>query len=106
MAVSMVYVNTLHNHPTTVTLSTERRLHLLDLAARYKFAIVEDDYDYDFHYEGRPMMPMASLDRNGNVIYVGTLSKSLAPAIRIGFMVAPQRFIRSATALRMAIDTQ
>jgi GntR family transcriptional regulator / MocR family aminotransferase len=52
------------------------------------------------------MMPMASLDRNGNVIYIGTLSKSLAPAIRVGFMVAPERFIRSATSLRKAIDTQ
>lgn len=52
------------------------------------------------------MMPMASLDRDGNVIYIGALSKSLAPAIRVGFMVAPRRFITSATALRKAIDTQ
>jgi GntR family transcriptional regulator/MocR family aminotransferase len=104
--VRMVYVIPHHHHPTTVTLTSERRLHLLELAAMYKFAIIEDDYDYDFHYAGRPMMPMASLDRNGNVIYVGTLSKSLAPAIRVGFMVAPQKFIRSATALRKAIDTQ
>ncbi len=57
-------------------------------------------------YSDNPMMPMASLDRNGNVIYVGTLSKALAPAIRVGFMVAPEKFIRSATALRKAIDTQ
>jgi len=104
--VRMVYVIPHFHYPTTVTLSSERRLHLLELAARYKFAIIEDDYDYDFHYAGRPMMPMASLDRNGNVIYVGTLSKALAPAIRVGFMVAPRRFIRSATALRKAIDTQ
>ena len=104
--VRMVYVIPHHHHPTTATLSSERRLHLLELAARYKFAIVEDDYDYDFHYDGRPMMPMASLDRNGNVIYVGALSKSLAPAIRVGFLVAPQRFIQSATAMRRAIDTQ
>jgi GntR family transcriptional regulator / MocR family aminotransferase len=104
--VRMVYVIPHFHHPTTVTLTAERRLHLLELAARYKFAIIEDDYDYDFHYAGRPMMPMASLDRNGNVIYVGTLSKALAPAIRVGFMVAPERFIRSATALRKAIDTQ
>ena len=104
--VRMIYVIPHHHQPTTVTLSSERRLHLLELAARYRFAIIEDDYDYDFHYAGKPMMPMASLDRNGNVIYVGALSKSLAPAIRVGFMVAPQRFIRSATALRKAIDTQ
>ncbi len=104
--VRMVYVIPHHHHPTTVTLTAERRLHLLELAARYKFAIIEDDYDYDFNYSDNPMMPMASLDRNGNVIYVGTLSKALAPAIRVGFMVAPEKFIRSATALRKAIDTQ
>jgi GntR family transcriptional regulator/MocR family aminotransferase len=104
--VRMVYVIPHHHHPTTVTLTPERRIHLLELAARYKFAIIEDDYDYDFHYAGKPMMPMASLDRNGNVIYIGTLSKSLAPAIRVGFMVAPERFIRSATLLRKSIDTQ
>ncbi len=104
--VRMVYVIPHFHHPTNVTLSAERRLHMLELAARYKFAIIEDDYDYDFHYAGKPMMPMASLDRNGNVIYVGTLSKALAPAIRVGFMVASQRFIRSATSLRKAIDTQ
>ena len=104
--VRMVYVIPHHHHPTTITLAAERRLHLLELAARYKFAIIEDDYDYDFNYSDNPMMPMASLDRNGNVIYVGTLSKALAPAIRVGFMVAPEKFIRSATALRKAIDTQ
>ena len=104
--VRMVYVIPHHHHPSTVTLAPERRVHLLELAARYKFAIIEDDYDYDFRYDGRPMMPMASLDRNGNVIYIGALSKALAPAIRVGFLVAPEKFIRSATAIRKAIDTQ
>jgi GntR family transcriptional regulator/MocR family aminotransferase len=104
--VRMVYIIPHHHHPTTVTLSPERRIQLLELAARHKFAIIEDDYDYDFHYASKPMMPMASLDRNGNVIYVGTLSKSLAPAIRVGFMVASEKFIQAATGLRKAIDTQ
>jgi GntR family transcriptional regulator/MocR family aminotransferase len=104
--VRMVYVIPHHHHPTTATLAPERRVRLLELAAQYRFAVIEDDYDYDFRYDGRPMMPMASLDRNGNVIYIGTLSKSLAPAIRVGFMVAPEKFIRSATSLRKAIDTQ
>jgi GntR family transcriptional regulator/MocR family aminotransferase len=104
--IRMIYVIPHHHHPTTVTLAPERRLRLLDLAAKYKFAIIEDDYDYDFHYTGKAMMPMASLDRNGNVIYIGALTKSLAPAIRVGFIVAPQQFIRSATWLRRSIDTQ
>ncbi|MHA4809513.1 MocR-like pyridoxine biosynthesis transcription factor PdxR [Flavitalea flava] len=104
--IKMVYVIPHHHHPTTVTLIPERRIRLLELAARYKFAIIEDDYDYDFHYAGKPMMPMASLDRNGNVIYIGTLSKSLAPAIRVGFMVASAGFIRTATWLRKSIDSQ
>jgi GntR family transcriptional regulator/MocR family aminotransferase len=104
--IRMLYVIPHHHHPTTVTLTPERRIRLLELAARYEFAIIEDDYDYDFHYAGKPMMPMASHDRNGNVIYIGALSKSLAPAIRVGFIVAPAAFIRTATWLRKSIDTQ
>jgi GntR family transcriptional regulator/MocR family aminotransferase len=104
--IKMIYAIPHHHHPTSVTLAPERRIALLELAAQYRFAIVEDDYDYEFHYTGNPMMPMASLDRNGNVIYVGTLSKSLAPAIRVGFMVTPIPFIESATRLRKTIDTQ
>jgi GntR family transcriptional regulator/MocR family aminotransferase len=104
--IRMVYVIPHHHHPTTSTLTPERRLRLLELAAKFKFAIIEDDYDYDFHYAGKPMMPMASLDRNGNVVYIGTLTKSLAPAIRLGFIVAPAGFIRTATYLRKSIDTQ
>jgi GntR family transcriptional regulator/MocR family aminotransferase len=104
--IRMVYVIPHHHHPTTSTLTPERRIRLLELAAKYKFAIIEDDYDYDFHYAGKPMMPMASLDKNGNVVYIGTLTKSLAPAIRLGFIVAPAEFIRTATYLRKSIDTQ
>ena len=102
----MVYVIPHHHQPTTVTLSPDRRIRLLELAAKYRFAIIEDDYDYDFQYAGRPMMPMASLDSTGNVIYIGALTKSLAPAIRVGFIVAPEQFIRAATWLRKSIDTQ
>jgi GntR family transcriptional regulator / MocR family aminotransferase len=101
-----VYVIPHHHHPTTSTLSPERRVRLLELANTYGFALIEDDYDYDFHYAGKQMMPIASLDRKGNVIYVGSLTKSLAPAIRYGFIVAPVNFIRSATYLRKFIDAQ
>lgn len=104
--IRFVYVIPHHHNPTTVTLTPERRIKLLELALTYKFAILEDDYDYDFHYASKPMMPIASLDRHGSVIYIGTLTKTLAPAIRIGFMVAPENFIRSATYLRKSIDVQ
>jgi GntR family transcriptional regulator / MocR family aminotransferase len=101
-----VYVIPHHHQPTTVTLTLERRLKLLNLAEKYHFAIIEDDYDYDFHYSTSPMMPMASLDRCGSVIYIGTLSKTLAPSIRLGFIVAPANLIKSATQIRRNIDLQ
>jgi len=102
--IRMLYVIPHHHHPTTATLTPARRVRLLDLASRYSFAIIEDDYDYDFHFAGKPMMPMAGIDRNGNVIYIGTLTKSLAPSIRLGFVVGPAAFVQSATAMRKTID--
>jgi GntR family transcriptional regulator/MocR family aminotransferase len=104
--IRLLYVIPHHHNPTTVTLSPERRMHLLHLAAQYKFAILEDDYDYDFHYASRPIMPMASHDGRGNVVYVGTLTKTFAPAVRFGFIVAPADFIQTATAFRRTVDTQ
>lgn len=104
--IRLLYIIPHHHLPTTVTLIPERRLKLLDLAARYRFAIIEDDYDYDFHYSSNPMLPMAGLDQNGSVIYIGTLTKTLAPAIRIGFMAGPDNFIRSVSRLRRIVDMQ
>ena len=104
--IKMLYVIPHHHNPTTVTLIPERRIKLLELAAKYNFAIIEDDYDYDFHYASKPIMPMASYDSNGNVIYIGTFTKTLAPAIRFGFLVAPQKFIETATYFRKSIDRQ
>lgn len=101
-----VYVTPHHQYPTTVTLSPARRLALLDVTRRHRIAVVEDDYDHEFHYDGRPIHPLASADRDGRVIYVGTLSKSLAPALRIGFVVAPRRFTEALAALRLRVDRQ
>ncbi|MTI86948.1 MAG: PLP-dependent aminotransferase family protein [Balneolaceae bacterium] len=105
-SVRLVYAIPHHHHPTTVTLAPERRLHLLELAARYNFAIVEDDYDYDFHYASRPVQPMASLDQSGNVIYAGTFTKTLAPAIRLGFVVGARNLIDALAQQRRAVDWQ
>lgn len=104
--IRLLYIIPHHQHPTTVTLPPQRRIRLLELAAEYNFAIIEDDYDYSFHYASSPVLPMASIDRHGNVIYIGTLSKTLVPSIRMGFVVAPENFITSISHLRRGIDWQ
>ncbi|MCF0069525.1 PLP-dependent aminotransferase family protein [Dyadobacter sp. CY261] len=101
-----VYTIPHHHLPTTVTLSSERRLKLLNLAKTHRFAIIEDDYDFDFHYENKPYLPLASIDHNQNVIYIGSISKTFAPALRIGFMVGPPEFMKAASSLRELIDRQ
>lgn len=102
--ITAVYVIPHHHYPTTVTLSVERRMKLLELSKQFSFVIIEDDYDYDYHYSSSPYLPLASARHNGNVIYIGSFSKMLDPAIRIGFMVAPTNFISQCTALRNVID--
>ena len=101
-----VYVTPHHQYPTTVTLKAARRLALLALARTERIAIIEDDYDHEFHYDGRPVLPLASADAEGLVVYIGTLSKVLAPGLRIGYIVAPQPVLRSASAIRSLLDIQ
>ncbi|RKQ51661.1 GntR family transcriptional regulator/MocR family aminotransferase [Roseivirga pacifica] len=101
-----VYVTSHHHHPTTVTLSADRRIHLLQLAQQYGFAIIEDDYDYDFHYRNAPMLPLASADRSGNVLYIGAICKIVAPAYRVGYLVGPKDFIEELGHVRRIIDRQ
>lgn len=81
-------------------------MRLMNLARKYRFAVLEDDYDFDYHFTSDPLLPLATLDRGGHVIYVGSFCKSIAPGIRIGFMVAPEAVIGEAAALRKLIDRQ
>ncbi len=104
--VRAVYVTPHHQYPTTAVLHPERRVALLNLAARERIAVLEDDYNHEFHYEGRPVLPMASADARGVVVYVGSLSKLLAPALRIGFVVAPPPLVARMAHARFAIDRQ
>ncbi|WP_288956567.1 PLP-dependent aminotransferase family protein [uncultured Polaribacter sp.] len=101
-----VYVTSHHHHPTTVTLSAERRIHLLNLSKKYNFAIIEDDYDYDFNYNHSPILPLASHDTNGNVIYIGSVCKTVAPVYRIGYLIAAKEFVNEAANHRRFIDRQ
>jgi GntR family transcriptional regulator / MocR family aminotransferase len=101
-----LYVTSHHHYPTTVTLTAARRIKLLSLAEKFGFIIIEDDYDYDFHYCSSPILPLVSADTKGMVIYIGTLSKAISPFIRTGYVVAPSNLILELTRLRQLIDTQ
>jgi GntR family transcriptional regulator/MocR family aminotransferase len=87
--VSVVSVTPSHQSPTGAVLSLQRRTELLDFARRRGAVVIEDDYDGEFRYGGRPLDALQMMDRDGSVFYVGTFSKSLFPALRKGFIVAP-----------------
>ena len=82
------------------------RLELLQLAKEYEFAIIEDDYDYDFQFEGSAMLPMATADTNGMVIYLGKLGQSLFPSFQTGFVIAPENLISEAKNYLQLLDKQ
>lgn len=98
-----VYVTPSHQSPTTRTLPLERRKRLLSLAEQHDFVLIEDDYEAENLYVGEPMPALKSLDKVGRVIYVGSISKSLSPSLRLGYIVAPQALIAELRVLRHAM---
>ncbi|QRR03297.1 aminotransferase-like domain-containing protein [Dyadobacter sandarakinus] len=104
--IRMLYITPHHHYPTTVTLSAERRMALLSLSVQYGFVILEDDHDYDFHYHSSPVLPLASADRAGMVVYVGSFCKAIAPGLRSGYLVAPANLIHELGKMRRIIDRQ
>ncbi len=104
--IRLLYVTPHHHFPTTVTLCAARRMELLALSAKYGFVILEDDYDFDFQYETSPLLPLASADSDGMVVYVGSMSKTFAPFLRVGFLVAPKNLMDKVARLRQIIDVQ
>nr|MDH4460495.1 PLP-dependent aminotransferase family protein [Flectobacillus sp.] len=104
--VKAIYITSHHYHPTTVTLKPERRIKLLSLAEKYGFYIIEDDYDYDYHYANRPVLPLASADRHGLVIYLGSFTKRIAPTFRVGYIVASPTIVDELAKYRRIMDRQ
>ena len=99
----LAYVTPSHQYPTGVVMSLARRLELLAWAERNQGWIVEDDYDGEYRYSGAPLSPLAALDRQGRVLYVGTFGKVAFPALRLGYLVLPKPLVEAFTQ-RRAVD--
>lgn len=101
--VDYVFVTPSHQSPTTVTMSLARRHELLRRAESEDFVVIEDDYESENLHEGSPVPALKSLDRSSRVIYIGSLSKSLSPALRLGYIVASRGLVAELRVLRHAM---
>lgn len=103
-AVKAIYLTPSHQYPTGVTLSLDRRLAVIDWANRHQAWVIEDDYDSEFHYEGKPMACVQGLDASQRTIYIGTFTKSLFPGLRIAYMIVPAELVEPLTIARTLMD--
>lgn len=103
--VRAIYLTPHHQFPTTLALRPDRRMRLLSLARRFGFAVIEDDYDHEFHFQHQPALPLASVDPS-NVLYIGSMSKLLAPSLRLGYLAGPEALVERAAAEIMLLDRQ
>lgn len=101
-----LYVTPHHQYPTSVSMVPERRMHLLQLAERFGFTVLEDDYDYEYHFDGAPLLPLHATGGSKHVVYIASLSKLLAPAIRLGYLVASPECIRRLGETRTVLERQ
>lgn len=100
----VVFVTPSHQFPTGAILTLARRLALLEWAKRRNAVIVEDDYDGEFRYEGQPLESLQGLDREGRVIYIGTFSRTIFSALRIGYLILPKGLVAAFTAAKWLCD--
>ena len=100
----LIYVTPSHQFPLGVTMSLARRLSLLEWARERDAFVIEDDYNSEYRYAGRPLASLQGLDRDGRVIYVGTFSKTIFPALRLGYLVVPDDLIEVFAAARALTD--
>ena len=100
----MVVVTPSHQFPLGMVMSLSRRLALLAWAERNDAAVVEDDYDSEFRYGGRPIEPLQTLDHGGRVVYVGSFSKTMLATLRLGFVVAPRPLAGAVAAAKFVAD--
>ena len=99
-----IYLTPAHQFPLGMTMSLERRLAVLKWASRAGAFVIEDDYDSEYRFEGQPVPAMQSLDRNSNVIFIGSFSKLLFPSLRLGYVVLPPSLVDYFLAFRYRTD--
>lgn len=105
--IKAIYLTPHRQYPTTVTLSLARKLKLVELSNEYGITIIEDDYDNEFHFGYRPILPLSSFAELDNYIYIGTMSKVVAPALRIGYLATKDTLLLEKIGeLRKIIDVQ
>jgi GntR family transcriptional regulator/MocR family aminotransferase len=92
--IRILYLTSNYHYPTTILMSAKKRIEVLELANQYGFVILEDDYDFDFHYDHNPVLPLAAFDTNQRVVYIGSFGKSLPSGFSYGFVAAPAEFIK------------
>ena len=102
----LIYVTPSHQCPLGVAMSVSRRLQLIEFAAKNHAWIIEDDYYSEYRYFSRPIAALQSLDRGGRVIYIGSVSKTLVPALRIGYIIAPSPLVDVFVRARQTADRQ
>jgi GntR family transcriptional regulator/MocR family aminotransferase len=100
----LVYVTPSHQYPLGMAMAASRRLELLEWARRNDAWIVEDDYDSEYRFASRPLGALQGMDGAGRVIYIGTFSKVLFPALRLGYLVVPQPLLARFVDARDALD--
>jgi GntR family transcriptional regulator/MocR family aminotransferase len=105
-AARLVYVTPSHQFPLGTPMSLSRRTALLEWAERRDAVVIEDDYDSEFRFQGRPLDPLQNLDRSGRVIYVGSFSKVMLPALRLGFLIAPSSLQPALRSAKLLTDWQ
>ena len=101
----LICVSPSHQYPLGITMSLRRRLELLDWANAADAFVLEDDYDSEYRYAGRPLAALQGLDENGRVIYIGSFSKVMFPGLRIGYMVTPKALVEPFRAIRRLLDS-
>ncbi|WP_231424839.1 MULTISPECIES: PLP-dependent aminotransferase family protein [Pedobacter] len=91
--IRILYLTSINHYPTTISLSAKRRIEILELARQFGFIIIEDDYDFEFHFDNNTILPLAAIDTHKSVVYVGSFAKSVPAGFGYGFVSGPPNFI-------------